>query len=64
MAKYCYFPILKTRPAEVNAYDMLDSNIKEEILPIIEMTGELGYTYSQKCKDEKCRGMLKKYRKF
>ena len=57
MAKYCYFPILKTRPAEVNAYDMLDSNIKEEILPIIEMTGELGYTYSQKCKDEKCRGM-------
>ncbi|MBO4700379.1 MAG: hypothetical protein J5620_01375 [Alphaproteobacteria bacterium] len=57
MSKYCYFPILKTRPSEVNAYDSLADNIKEEVLPIIEMTGELGYTYSKNCKDENCRGV-------
>ena len=56
MSKYCYLPILKTRPSEVNAYDTLDSSIKDDILPIIEMTGELGYTYSKKCKDEKLKG--------
>lgn len=56
MPHYCYFPILKTRPSEVNAYDMLDESVKQEILPIIEMTGELGYTYSKNCKDEKRRG--------
>lgn len=56
MPKYCYFPILKTRPSEVNAYDALDVSIKDEILPIIEMTGELGYTYSSKCKDTNLHG--------
>ncbi|MDE5616065.1 MAG: beta family protein [Alphaproteobacteria bacterium] len=56
MSRYCYFPILKTRPSEVNAYDLLDDTVKDEILPIIEMTGELGYTYSKNCKDESRRG--------
>jgi len=54
--RYYYFPILKTRTSEVNAYEALDFSVKSEILPIIEMTGELGYTYSSKCKDEKMRG--------
>ena len=54
--KYYYFPILKTRPSEVNAYDALAVTIKKEILPIIEMTGEIGYTYTKKCKDESLRG--------
>ncbi|MDR1324240.1 MAG: beta family protein [Candidatus Margulisbacteria bacterium] len=56
MSKYYYFPILKTRPSEVNAYDILDSSVKDGVLPIIEMTGELGYTYSQKHKDINLRG--------
>ncbi len=57
MNKYFYCPILKTRQAEVNAYDMLDVSLKDVILPIIEMTGELGYTYPKNYKVENLRGL-------
>jgi len=40
----------------VNAYDALNDTVKDNILPIIEMTGELGYTYTKNCKDENLRG--------
>ena len=40
-----YFPILKTRPSENRAYDKLSSSIKDQILPIIEMTGARSYKY-------------------
>lgn len=56
MSKYCYFPVLKTRPAEVLAYDNLDISVKDGILPIIEMTGALGYTYPKNYKIENLRG--------
>jgi hypothetical protein len=59
MPKYCYFPILKTRPSEVNAYNVLNYSVKDEILPIIEMTGEIGRRYSENNKNENLRG---KYR--
>lgn len=36
----------------MNAYDSLNDIVKDEILPIIEMTGEIGYTYSKNCKDK------------
>lgn len=50
MSEYCYCPILKTRPAEINAYEILDERVKDNILPIIEMTGALGYTYPKNYK--------------
>lgn len=55
MVEYFYCPILKTRQSEVDAYDMLDSSVKDEILPIIEMTGALGYTYPKNYKIEELR---------
>ena len=55
MDKYYYFPILKTRPSEVTAYEFLDESIKNEVLPIIEMTGALGYTYPKNYKIESLR---------
>jgi hypothetical protein len=56
MPKYCYFPILKTRPAEFAAYDALENSVKDGILPIIEMTGALGYTYPKNYREENLRG--------
>ena len=50
MSEYCYCPILKTRPAEISAYEMLDERVKDNLLPIIEMTGALGYTYPKNYK--------------
>ena len=35
---YSYFPILKTTDAELKAYEYLDDSIKENILPIFELT--------------------------
>jgi len=55
MPKYCYFPILKTRSSEIAAYDALENSVKDEILPIIEMTGALGYTYPKNYKVESLR---------
>lgn len=55
MTAYVYCPILKTRQSEIDAYDMLDISIKNEILPIIEMTGALGYTYPKNYKIEELR---------
>ena len=52
MLEYFYCPILKTRQSEVDAYDMLDPSVKDSILPIIEMTGALGYTYPKNYKIE------------
>jgi hypothetical protein len=56
MPKYFYFPILKTRSAEFSAYEALEDYIKDEILPIVEMTGALGYTYPKNYKIESLRG--------
>ena len=53
---YYYFPVLKTRPSEVSAYENLPEDIKDGILPIIEMTGALGYTYPKNYKIENLRG--------
>lgn len=44
---FYYFPILKTRPSEIRAFTELDNEIKDLILPVIEMTGARGYTYPQ-----------------
>ena len=55
MLEYFYCPILKTRQSEVDAYDMLDPSVKDSILPIIEMTGALGYTYPKNYKIEELR---------
>lgn len=55
MVEYAYCPILKTRQSEVDAYDMLDASVKDSILPIIEMTGALGYTYPKNYKIEELR---------
>ncbi len=54
--KYYYFPILKTRKSEVVAYENLDDSIKNIILPIIELTGALSYTYPKNYKIESLRG--------
>lgn len=54
--KYYYFPVLKTRPAEILAYENLDPTIKNGILPIIELTGALGYTYPKNYRIENLRG--------
>jgi hypothetical protein len=56
MQQYCYCPILKTRPSEVSAYELLDDSVKDGILPIIEMTGAIGYTYPKNYKIEGLRG--------
>lgn len=40
-----YMPILKTRPSENKAYEKLNDTIKDNILPIIEMTGARSYKY-------------------
>jgi hypothetical protein len=56
MPKYCYFPILKTRPSEFAAYDVLENSVKDGILPILEMTGALGYTYPKNYREENLRG--------
>ena len=56
MIKYCYFPVLKTRPSEVKAYENLNEEIKDAILPVIELTGALGYTYPKNYKIENLRG--------
>lgn len=55
MGEYVYCPILKTRQSEVDAYDMLDVSVKDAILPIIELTGALGYTYPKNYKIEELR---------
>lgn len=55
MIEYLYCPILKTRQSEIDAYDMLAPAVKDAILPIIEMTGALGYTYPKNYKIEKLR---------
>jgi hypothetical protein len=38
MAKFTYFPIIKTRSAELGGYSTLEKNIRKEILPIFELT--------------------------
>lgn len=38
-------PILKTRPSENKAYEKLSDTVKDNILPIIEMTGARSYKY-------------------
>jgi hypothetical protein len=53
---FFYFPILKTRPSEITAYELLNDSIKDEILPIIEMTGALGYRFPKNYKVESLRG--------
>lgn len=55
MVEYVYCPILKTRQSEIDAYDMLDISVKDCMLPIIEMTGALGYTYPKNYKIEELR---------
>ena len=40
-----YMPILKTRPSENKAYEKLSDTVKDNILPIIEMTGARSYKY-------------------
>lgn len=40
-----YMPILKTRPSENKAYEKLSDAVKDNILPIIEMTGARSYKY-------------------
>lgn len=55
MPEYVYCPILKTRQSEIDAYDMLDVSVKNAILPIIEMTGALGYTYPKNYRIEELR---------
>ena len=55
MMEYIYCPILKTRQSEIDAYDMLEPTVKNAILPIIEMTGALGYTYPKNYKIEELR---------
>lgn len=50
MSSYYYCPVLKTRPAEFNAYESLNDSVKNGILPIIEMTGALSYTYPKNYK--------------
>lgn len=54
--KYYYFPVLKTRPSEIAAYENLSQPVKDGILPIIELTGALGYTYPKNYKIESLRG--------
>lgn len=56
MKQYYYFPVLKTRPSEILAYENLSDSIKEDILPIIEMTGALGYTYPKNYKIKNLQG--------
>lgn len=56
MNKYCYFPILKTKPSEMKAYINLDSETRKQILPIIEMTGARSYTYPKTCKNQELIG--------
>jgi hypothetical protein len=46
--KFYYLPALKTRASETRAYAELSDDIKDEILPIFELTGVRGYTYPQK----------------
>lgn len=43
--KFKYMPILKTRPSENKAYEKLTDDVKDKILPIIEMTGARSYKY-------------------
>lgn len=50
MNKYFYFPILKTKPSEIRAFKELDDELKNHVLPIIEMTGARSYTYNKNCK--------------
>jgi len=38
MNRYCYFPIIKTRDAELNAVSHLPSDIFDYILPVYELT--------------------------
>jgi len=57
MNEYVYFPVLKTRPSEIKAFSLLDEKIKDAILPIIELTGAIGYTLPKTCKDESKRGI-------
>lgn len=56
MTEYVYCPVLKTRPAEINAYELLNDIIKDKILPIIELTGAIGYTYPKNYKIVELRG--------
>lgn len=51
MNEYYYFPILKTKPSEIKAYKELNETVKQQILPIIEMTGARSYTYPKNCKN-------------
>jgi hypothetical protein len=41
----------------MEAYSMLENSVKEGILPIIEMTGAIGYKYNKNYKDESLRGV-------
>ena len=38
LKKYRYYPLLKTTQAELKAYDNLPNKVKEDILPIFELT--------------------------
>ncbi|EIT7185477.1 beta family protein, partial [Serratia marcescens] len=38
MSNYCYFPLLKTRDAELKAVSKLNSDDFDNILPIYELT--------------------------
>lgn len=60
MNKYYYFPVLKTRSSEIRAYDLLSDEIKDIVLPIIELTGALGYTYPSNHKNENLRKFRRK----
>lgn len=53
---YYYFPILKTKPSEIRAYKELNEEVKNYILPIIEMTGARSYTYPENHKNIELAG--------
>lgn len=55
MQKIYYFPIIKTRNSELNAFSDLPDEFKHNICPIIEMTGALSYTYPKNYKVESLR---------
>ena len=56
MNEYFYFPILKTKPSEIRAFKELDEQIKNQVLPIIEMTGARSYTYPKNYKNAELVG--------
>ena len=53
---YYYFPILKTKPSEIRAFKELDEKVRNNILPIIEMTGARSYTYPENHKNVNLAG--------